>query len=349
MKLRKDWEVIKKTFGKLDNFVSSDGSIGISSNETHYIYNGDLNHYIGKIPLSLKPEANKVTNDFIEDLKQAISIRVSNKIANYDSAEFDRVMKNTNNKYDSFKKEIRSAIKEVAISYKRKGYDFESDPRFSNSYIFNDRMHNFVSAISQNCKLFFEQEKDQYQVNVSHFRDTSNFEKKKIEHFKALTRKKLDELIPSTDLLNWVMNKKAFIGKGKYDLLYGSKDIYQTNVTKKVSNRKIKGVELRNVFRTNPEFKSLVEEISKETDCNVILVEAKEKENNTAFGDFIKSFKKENGTVTFSKFGDFKKDVYVYKDKHLYKNDVCLGKFKFHEYDNDINKKQIIVFLQQDL
>ena len=77
LKLRKDPQEIYKIFGPKEKFVSTNGRMGLNSEDNEYIYDGKIKPLESKIPLNLRENFESVFGEFLEDLKQNISVRLS--------------------------------------------------------------------------------------------------------------------------------------------------------------------------------------------------------------------------------------------------------------------------------
>ncbi|GAH82610.1 unnamed protein product, partial [marine sediment metagenome] len=107
------------------------------------------------------------------------------------------------------------------------------------------------------------------------------------------------------------------------------------------------------ILKSDENLNNLVDQMSK-SNCDIVSI--KTNTSNLRFIDYDKTFKDEDGKVTFGPFGNIEeKAKYVYKkdDKNLYKfigsTSLCLGKFKYLNYENEKNNESIIVFSKQSV
>lgn len=345
LKLRRDNELVSKTFGGLDKFVTNDGKIGMYTNDDVYTFNGDINYHLDKIPLSLKPDAEEISSKFIDDLIQDISVRVGKKVSELNRDSCNKHLRNTNNKFDPIKKEIVWAIIEVARNYKLKGYDLKNDPNFNNSYIFNTKTYKFINNVSKSLKVYFDKEKDRYKINVSPFKKSEQFQVKKRNHFRDLSKEKLNLLFPKSDRFNWITKDKAKITEEKTELVYGEEDIYEAGVSKNLSTSEKSKITLKNIFNGNKEFEKTINSYS-ENNVMYDIIYIINENKNIEFIDNGRTFKDANGVIVFKKIGSDEKN-FRYENKNLYINDKLLGKFKYLKNTNENTGRYIHVFIKK--
>ena len=345
MKLRRDPEVISNTFGGLNRFVTNDGKSGMFINDDRYTFIGDLNYHIDRIPLSLKENAETVTDNFINDLIQDISIRVGEKISKFDRDLVNGTLRNTNNKYDAIKKEIVLAIVEVSREYKKRGHDFKNDPNFANSYIFNTKTYKFINNISNALKVYFDAERERYDIDVKPFAKSDQFQLKKRNYFRDLSKEKLINLFPKDDRYNWITKNKANLPEEKYGLTYGDYDMYESRVSKNKNIRKKSDIILQNLYKGNAKFKRAVKSYSENRVLHDIIY-IKDGVKDIEFADTGKTLKTKNGVTKFKTIGSNEKE-YRYEDKQLYVDGKSLGKYKFLKFTNEDTGKFIVVFIKK--
>lgn len=350
MTLRRDPELLDKTFD-LNKFVTISGKCGLFPNEKTYIYAGDLNFFVNKIPFSLKPEAEEITKRFVDDLIQNISIRVGKSVANYKRDKFNSILRNTNHRYDLIKQEIRKAIKEVTTKYKRKGYDLKKDPRYAQSYLYSTKCNELISDISRSLKLHFDSEKERYSNDVKLYANMPVIgTEKKIKYFQDLTRENLlkPSMLGKKNPFNWIVKEKASISKENSSLVYGDDDLYENNTTKTIHQEYDAKVKLEHLLKGNPDFNEFVSDMSN-VDRDVIYIRMSEDpKKNVRHIDVTKSFKKAGlNHYTFERFNP-KKSSFIYKDKELFEDGDCIGKFKFYEYHPEDQDKSYFVFLKKN-
>lgn len=328
LKIRNDPEVIAKAFGSLERFITKDGKVGIFPHEKYYVFVGELNDI--DIPPSLNPDIEKTLQDFVDQVKQNISVRLSKKICSFNKESFENILLNTNNKYDDIKKEIKLSIREVTKEYKNK--KLQHDPRLTNCQLFNSKQYQFINNVSRSCKLYLNNEKKRYDVEVSHFKD--QMDSRKVSYFQTLIKEHLDEIFPKSRYFNWCVKSNAKLQEPKYVMNYDSSQIYKSKVEIKVKNDKKIELTLDNILESYPNLKSYVQNVSNNAPYNTFVI-IKGKVDITKFVDLSKSLKEENKVVTFSNFENGEVN-YKYKDKMLFENDVNLGKFKLKQFDNVI-------------
>ena len=355
LKIRNDPEIIKKHFGNLDRFVTKDGKTGVYVNETMYTYNGpDLNKQIIPrpdksilLPVSLREDGPRLTEDFVNDLIQNISIRVGNKIATFDRSTHDKVLRNTNNRFDDVKKEIMFAIKEVKKKYKKMGIHFGKDDKFSCSNLFNANCFHLVNNISKSLKVYIDQNKERYVVDVAKFKKfKQRMAEKKVDYFKKLVREKLEELIPVKEAFNWVVEKKAVLPEERITLAFEEDDIYDNPVSKTPSVDDVAVVTLDNFFKGHPKFERFIRKrISQESKFDTIIVKRQNRANDLKIIDFEETLNVEkNGDMIFE--ADDGDQKYNYTKKHLYVNDKDLGRFKLIEFETEMPGR-LLVFIKK--
>jgi len=355
LKIRRDPEIIKKHFGNLERLVTKDGKTGIYANEIMYTYNGtDLNKQIIPnpdksilLPVSLRENGPKLTEDFVNDIIQNISIRVGNKIATFDRSTHNKVLRNTNKKFDDVKKEIMFAIKEVKKKYKKMGIHFEKDEKFSCSNLFNTNCFHLVNNISKTLKVYIDQNKERYVVDVAKFKkDKNRLTAKKIDYFKKLVREKLEDMIPSKEAFNWIVERKAELPEEKVSLTFEEDDIYDNPVSKKESIDDVAVITLDNFFIGHPKFERFIKKrISQQSKFDTIIVKRQNGINDLKMIDFEETLNVEkNGDMKFeANDGDQR---YNYMNKHMYVNDKDLGRYKFIEFETDMQGR-LLVFLKK--
>lgn len=345
LKVRKDRELIAKTFGgSLTKFITKDGKTGLFPNETDYVFDGDLNYFYLKLPVSLKPDAEQIVKNFIDKLKQNVSIRMGCEINKFDREQYNRYMLNTSNKFDPIKKCIKVAMREVSKEFQKDGHDLENDPRISNCQMFNPKQYEFINTISQKCKLYLDKEKDRYKIEVLPYQNTTQLGKKKREYFQALIKEKLNEIFPKKQHLKWILKEGGKLDKENFVMKYNMKDIYQSKVELKRDYRKVENLNMTTVLNKFPKLKDFICNVSKKTAFNTFII-INGKEEPIKFLD-VTSTLKINGMMTFANYQDGEKK-YKYENKCLYVNNKLVGKFKCIKEGNIKNGTGITMFIRK--